>query len=305
MSRVRVLARFELRQVAAVGQRLPRDASPACRRDRRRVDVRRRCSSCARPRRGRSARRRTAHRRVAAGSAAGAATLTAYTTPSPARRRATRASIPRQRGQTSRGYQIGCVARRRTTAARSSLLAGRVPERLGGRRHRRFDELQALVRSARFIRVASVPSTTVPIVDSTAAGAVRDRDLRRRRPGARRTRRGAGAPPRRAGTCRTARGACRRARRRSCSSGAIRPGPSLPSSTNAPPSPLAQKPRSSRCSSAVIVKRVVAHQQVDVVGLDAGHRERGRPGHRAGGRREVGHLADHRVVAARSPAPST
>ena len=30
------------------------------------------------------------------------------------------------------------------------------------------------------------------------------------------------------------------------------PGPELPSSTNAPPSPLAQKPRSSRCSSTVM-----------------------------------------------------
>ncbi len=35
--------------------------------------------------------------------------------------------------------------------------------------------------------------------------------------------------------------------------GSAPPGPSLPSSTNAPPSPLAQKPRSSRCSSAVMV----------------------------------------------------
>ena len=85
------------------------------------------------------------------------------------------------------------------------------------------------------------------------ARAVRDRDLRIRRAAARRTRRAAGAPPRRAGTCRTGPGACTRGRRRSCSSAATRPGPSLPSSTNAPPSPFAQKPRSSRCSSAVIV----------------------------------------------------
>ena len=48
-------------------------------------------------------------------------------------------------------------------------------------------------------------------------------------------------------------------------------------------------------------ERVVAHQQVDVGRLDAGHRERGRPGDRAAGRGEVGHLADHRVGRCTSP----
>ena len=74
------------------------------------------------------------------------------------------------------------------------------------------------------------------------------------RPGGHRTRRAAGAPPRRSGTCRTCRGGCRTARRRWCSWAASRPGPVRPSATNAPPSPLAQKPRSSRCNRAVMVK---------------------------------------------------
>ena len=79
------------------------------------------------------------------------------------------------------------------------------------------------------------------------------------------------------------------------------PGPSLPSSTNAPPSPFAQKPRSSSVQQHGDRERVVDHEQVDVGRLDAGHREGARARHRAGGRGEVGHLADHAVRRRTSP----
>ena len=133
------------------------------------------------------------------------------------------------------------------------LLAGRVPERL--RSVSETGGSNGPLRRSHGVLTASPPCRARRSTCTTApARPVRDRDLGAVDLARRRTRRAAAAPPRRAGTSRTCRGGCTRARRRSCSSAARRPAPCAPSSTNAPPSPFAQNPRSSRCSSTVMVK---------------------------------------------------
>ena len=128
-----------------------------------------------------------------------------------------------------------------------------------------------------------------------AAGAVDARDLGVGDLAARRPRRAAAAPPR----------PCRNMPRipgwhadrppPSVLVGSAPPTRSLPSSTNAPPSPLPQNPSASSDSSDHRRERVVDLAAVDVVGRDAGPLERQLARTGRGRLGEVGPLAHRRV----------